>query len=183
MISAIESAGLKWQDVTPAYLAPADAAAAFSRGAIDAWSIWDPYLAIAELSAGGRQLPIDHEASQQNSFFLANQNFTAKKPEIVRAINQEIEQAALWASTHRDDVAALYAQASGVALEAQKRSVDRSEFVAGPLDDKVIAEQQAVADRFFKLGLIPQKSKSPISSGTANPVPKIHPHSKRRRCT
>lgn len=159
LVAALESVKLEWKDITPAYLPPADAAAAFSRGAIDAWSIWDPYLAIAELSAGGQQLPIDRNVSAQNSFFLANRNFVGRYPHIVRAVNEEIEAAAHWAETHRDEVAALYAQASGVSLDAQKRSVARAEFAAGPLSDKVIAEQQQVADRFYRVGLIPQQLK------------------------
>lgn len=159
LIAALESAHLDWQDITPAYLAPADAAAAFSRGAIDAWSIWDPYLAIAELNAGGRQLPLDRRTTAQNSFFLANRTFVDKYPAIVRSVNEEIEKAAKWAEAHHDEVAALYAEASGVSLEAQKISVARAEFAAGPLDDKVIAEQQAVADRFYRLRLIPEKIK------------------------
>jgi aliphatic sulfonates family ABC transporter substrate-binding protein len=159
LVAALEAAHVDWKDVTPAYLAPADAAAAFSRGAIDAWSIWDPYLAIAELTAGGQQLPIDRDVSAQNSFFLANRDFANKYPQIVRGVNEEIEKAAHWADTHRDEVAALYSEASGVSLEAQKRSVARAEFAAGALTDKVIAEQQQVADRFYRLGLIPQKIK------------------------
>ncbi len=159
LIAALESAGIDWKDITPAYLAPADAAAAFSRGAIDAWSIWDPYLAIAELNAGGRQLPLDRKTTAQNSFFLANRSFVDRYPDIMRGVNEEIEQAAKWAGAHRDELAVLYAEASGVSLEAQKISVARAEFAAGPLDDKVIAEQQAVADRFYRLGLIPQKIK------------------------
>ncbi len=157
LIASLETARLGWGDITPVYLAPADAAAAFSRGAIDAWSIWDPYLAIAELNAGARQLELDREATAQNSFFLANSDFTAKYPDIVRAVNEEIEKAAKWADEHRDEVAALYSEASGVSLAAQKKAVARSEFGAGPLDDKVIAQQQGVADRFQRLGLIPEK--------------------------
>ncbi len=51
--------------------------------------------------------------------------------------------------------AALFSEASGVDIEAQKRAVARAEFSFGPMTDKVIAEQQAVADRFQRLGLIP----------------------------
>lgn len=47
-VAAIEKAGLTFNDVTPVPLAPADAAAAFERGAIDAWTIWDPYFALYE---------------------------------------------------------------------------------------------------------------------------------------
>ena len=78
---------------TPVYLAPADAASAFARGAIDAWSIWDPFFAIAELKQKARPLPIDPKATMQNSFFLANRDFLANHADIVAAINEEIAKA------------------------------------------------------------------------------------------
>ncbi len=157
LVAATEAAGLKWTDFEVAYLAPADAAAAFAKGAVDAWSIWDPYFALAELSPrGARPLPIEQAASRQNSFFLANRLFADKYPAVVAAVNEEIGRTTAWAAANRGEVAALYAQASGVPLEAQKRAVGRAEFTFGPLSDKVIAEQQAVADRFQRLGLIPK---------------------------
>ena len=48
-VAELEKAGLTWSDITPAPLAPADATAAFAKSSVDAWSIWDPYLALAEL--------------------------------------------------------------------------------------------------------------------------------------
>jgi aliphatic sulfonates family ABC transporter substrate-binding protein len=155
LVAALEAAQVPWSEVTPVYLAPADAASAFVRGAIDAWSIWDPFFAIAELKQRARALPIAPKALEQNSFFLANSGFIARHPETVLAVNQEIGKATAWAGGHRADLAALFAQASGVDLGAEQKSVDRSEFSFGPLDDKVIANQQAVADRFHRLGLIP----------------------------
>ncbi len=155
LISALESANLAWSDVSPVYLAPADAASAFARGAVDAWSIWDPFYAIAELKQNARTLPIDPKATIQNSFFLANRDFLVAHADVVSAINEEIAASAIWAGQHRDETARLFAEASGVELAAQKRSVDRAEFTFGPVTDKVVAEQQAVADRFQRLGLIP----------------------------
>lgn len=155
LVASLEQAGIGWTDISVNYLAPADAAAAFERGAIDAWSIWDPYLAIAELNADARQLPLDPEASKQNAFFLANSDFAAKYPDIVAAINAEVEQAAHWTTTHREEAARLFSEASGVPVVVEKRVVERADFVAGPLNAEVIAQQQKTADRFYKLGLIP----------------------------
>ena len=42
--------------IQPVYLPPADARAAFERGAVDAWVIWDPFLAAAEKQLGARVL-------------------------------------------------------------------------------------------------------------------------------
>src|SRR5271168_3840552 len=72
LVAALESVKLPWSAITPVYLAPPDAAAAFIRGAVDAWSIWDPFLAIAELKQKARALPLDRTISAQNSFFLVN---------------------------------------------------------------------------------------------------------------
>src|SRR5271165_2121724 len=90
LISALESANLAWSDASPVYLAPADAASAFARGAVDAWSIWEPFYAIAELRQNARTLPIDPKATIQNSFFLANRDFLAAHADVVSAINEEI---------------------------------------------------------------------------------------------
>lgn len=155
LVSALESENIAWSDINPVYLAPADAASAFARGAIDAWSIWDPFFAIAELKQKARPLPIDPKATIQNSFFLANRDFVAKHPDAVAAVNEEIAKATVWASDHRTDTAQLFAEASGVDIAAQQRAVDRAEFSFGPMTEKIIAEQQAVADRFQRLGLIP----------------------------
>src|ERR1700735_4668637 len=54
LVAALESVKLPWSAITPVYLAPPDAAAAFVRGAVDASAIWDPFFAIAELKQKAR---------------------------------------------------------------------------------------------------------------------------------
>lgn len=155
LVAALESAKIGWSEINPLYLAPADASAAFARGAIEAWSIWDPFLALAEIKQNARALPVDLAVSAQNSFFLVNRDFAGKRPETVAAINAEVAKATQWSADHRDEVAALYSQASGVDIEAQKKAVARAEFTFGPLSETVLAQQQSVADRFQRAGLIP----------------------------
>jgi sulfonate transport system substrate-binding protein len=155
VVAALESVNLPWSDITPVYLAPPEAAAAFVRGAVDAWSIWDPFLAIAELKQKARALPLDRSVSAQNSFFLVNGDFAAKHPDVAATINGAVATATTWADQHRDQVAAILSEASGVDLAAEQRSVNRAEFTFGPLNSDVLAQQQAVADRFQRLGLIP----------------------------
>ena len=94
-----------FRPVTPVYLAPADAASAFGRDVVDAWSIWDPFYAIVELRRNARPLPIDPRAAVQNSLFLANRDFLAAHPDIVAAINKEVASAPAWAADHRDEAA------------------------------------------------------------------------------
>jgi len=56
LVKALEKAGVKYSEIEPVFLAPADARAAFERGAVDAWVIWDPYLSAAEAATGARTL-------------------------------------------------------------------------------------------------------------------------------
>ena len=155
LVAALESVNLPWTAITPVYLAPPDTASAFVRGAIDAWSIWDPFFAIAELKQKARALPLDRKVSAQNLFFLVNRDFAAKHPDVVDTINGAVATATTWADQHRDQIASILAEASGVDLAGEQRSVDRAEFTFGPLNNDVLAQQQSVADRFQRLGLIP----------------------------
>jgi aliphatic sulfonates family ABC transporter substrate-binding protein len=50
LVKALEKSGIAYTDVQVVFLAPADARAAFERGAVDAWSIWDPFLAAPKSS-------------------------------------------------------------------------------------------------------------------------------------
>jgi sulfonate transport system substrate-binding protein len=53
-------------------------------------------------------------------------------------------------------VAKSLAEVTGVDLEIQTIAANRSSFAIGKLTDDIIATQQTVADRFYKLGLIPK---------------------------
>lgn len=155
-VAAIESAGLTWKDVSPIYLPPADAASAFAKGAIDAWSIWDPFLAIVELK-GARRLPIEPAVALQNSFFLANKSFVDANPAIVTGINDALVKVSAWAKDNRAEASKLFSEATGVDLAAQTLAVNRTQFDIAPLDAAIVKQQQAVADRFFRVGLIPKQ--------------------------
>ena len=153
-VVALERAGLAYSDITPVYLSPADAAAAFARGSVDAWTIWDPFLAIAQSRNDVRLLVTAKEALNVKTYFLANKGFAAKHPRVLRDSLGSLADAARWADTHRADVAKALADVTGVEFAAQKVAADRTEFGIGPITDDIIAGQQATADRFHKLGLI-----------------------------
>jgi sulfonate transport system substrate-binding protein len=63
---------------------------------------------------------------------------------------------AKWAEQNRDEVAKALSAVTNIPLEIQTVAANRSSFAVGPVTDDIIATQQGVADRFFKLGLIPK---------------------------
>jgi len=152
---ALEKANLTYADITPIYLSPPDGAAAFARDSIDAWAIWDPYFAIGE-AHGGRILVQASQIGKTNSFYIGNRDFAAREPQLLREFIDTITQSAAWAQANRDKVAKSLAEVTGVDLEIETIAANRSSFAIGKLTEEIIATQQAVADRFQKLGLIPR---------------------------
>jgi sulfonate transport system substrate-binding protein len=168
-IAALEKAGLTYRDIEPVTLAPADAAAAFARGSVDAWTIWDPYFAIAEMQPTTRVLSLSTDIARPNTFFLAHKGFAAERAPMLDAALDALSGVARWCEANRGEVAALLAKGTGVPLPATRRAVDRADYVIGPMTPSVVAEQQRVADRFHALGLIPRPIR--IADALRAPVP------------
>jgi sulfonate transport system substrate-binding protein len=156
VVQTLEKAGLTYADITPVYLAPPDAGPAFANGSIDAWVIWDPYFAIGETKQSGRLLVNASEITKTNSFYIANRDFAKNHGAVLQQIVDVTAQAAKWAEAHRDEVAKSLSAVTGIPLDIQTIAANRSSFAVGPVTDDIIATQQGVADRFFKLGLIPK---------------------------
>ena len=156
VIATLEKAGLTYEDITPVYLTPPDAGPAFANGSIEAWAVWDPYFAIGEKRQSGRILVNAYEVAKTNSFYLANRDFANTRVRETREVIDGLAEAARWAEANRADVAAALAAVTGVPLEIQTVAANRASFLIGPVTDEIVTTQQAVADRFHKLGLIPK---------------------------
>jgi sulfonate transport system substrate-binding protein len=156
VVQTLEKAGLIYADITPVYLTPPDAGPAFANGSIDAWSIWDPYFAIGETKQNGRILVNASDITKTNSFYIANRDFAKAHGQVLQQIIDVTASTAKWAETHRDAVAQALSAVTKIPLDIQTVAANRSSFAVGPITEDIIATQQGVADRFFKLGLIPK---------------------------
>lgn len=159
VVQTLEKAGLTYNDITPVYLTPPDAGPAFANGSIDAWAVWDPYFAIGEKRQNGRILINAHEVTKANSFFIANSDFARNQSAALADVIAKIGEAAIWAEANRGSVAKSLAEVTGVPLDIQTVAANRASFLIGPVTDDIIETQQGVADRFYKLGLIPRPVK------------------------
>jgi sulfonate transport system substrate-binding protein len=156
-VAALEKVGLTFADIQPIQLTPADAAAAFARGSVDAWTIWDPYYAIAEVQPGVRVLVKSRDIAPQNSFYMADRTYVQTNTPIIEAVIDELAGIAAWSGAHRTEVAQLLSDGTGVPLDAMQRAVARASYVIGPMTADMALSQQLVADRFHRLGLIPAR--------------------------
>jgi len=158
-VAAVEKAGLTWSDIVPVALGPADAGAAFERGAIDAWTIWDPYYALYQDRPGVRVLTESPDVVELFSFFLSTRAFAESNPDLTAKILADFARVDVWARAHRPDVAHLIAEGTGIPYEPVLRAVNRARFGVEPISEAHIAAQQRTADRFHRLGLIPEQIK------------------------
>ncbi|MCA1325483.1 sulfonate ABC transporter substrate-binding protein [Herbaspirillum sp. alder98] len=157
VVALLKKAGLSYSDIQPVYLAPADARAAFERGAIDAWAIWDPFQAAAEKQVGARRLASGVGAVSHHQFFLSARPFASKNPEIEKILLEEITREGQWVKSNISQAAAQLAPIQGLETDVIETGLKRYAHVYKPIDAQVLAEQQRIADAFFELKLIPKK--------------------------
>ena len=163
LVQVLKKAGIGWSDITPVYLQPADAGAALRSGSVDAWSIWDPFYALAEHSPGIHVLTNAEGVAPSNAFFLATRAYATHNPAIIAAIVEETTKAWHWAEHHQSELAAVLSDASGVPVDIEKIVAARGNYEIAYLTPQVIRQQQAIANTFSELGLIPH----PIEIGQA----------------
>jgi sulfonate transport system substrate-binding protein len=154
-LMVLEKIGLRYDQIEPIYLGPADAGAAFERGAIDAWSIWEPYTALFVTRPGVRTLATNKEIGDQYGYILGAGPFVRANPALTRAVVDVFAATAEKARGHRDDVAALLAGPTGIAQDVWARALESDAFQVQPMNAELTRSQQRVADRFRALGLVP----------------------------
>jgi len=155
LVKALEKAGIAYKDVQVVFLAPADARAAFERGAVDAWSIWDPFFAAAEKQLGARVLADGTGLVANHQFYLAARPYAEQQADIVAIVLEELARVDEWGKSHLPEVAAILARQTGLDLPVVKLAASRYSYGVTPLSPAVIAQQQAIADTFTRLKLIP----------------------------
>ena len=157
LLKLLEKNNLTLNDIEVVYLPPADARAAFERGAVDAWVIWDPFFAAAEQQIGARIIADGSDLVKNHQFYLADRDFAEKNPEVVKTVIQELNATTQWVASHQDDAANLLVKPTALSFDVLKSSISRMGFGVQPISAEIAKEQQYVADAFFQQKLIPQK--------------------------
>lgn len=156
LLSALAKAGLQLKDIQPVYLAPADAYAAFERGAVDAWAIWDFYRAGAETRLGAKTLADANGLADNFENYTARRAFARQYPALLAVVLEEIAKTEAWIAAHPEQAAALLAAPLGLPQEVVLRGVKRRHYGAGPVTAAFLDSQQKIADALQAIGLIPK---------------------------
>lgn len=157
LVAALNKAGLTLKDIQPVYLAPADARAAFANGSVDAWSIWDPYLAAIQQSQPVRVLADYKGLLHANSFYEGSRRYAEAHPQVIQLLLAELAKAGAWANSHKPEVSRILAQQIGLPEPVIATWQARAGYGVTALTPEIIATQQKTADIFYDQGLIPRK--------------------------
>ncbi|ATZ68652.1 sulfonate ABC transporter substrate-binding protein [Acinetobacter haemolyticus] len=157
LLKLLEANQLTLNDIQPIYLPPADARAAFEKGAVDAWVIWDPFFAAAEHQIQARVIANGENLVNNHQFYLADRQYAENNPAVLQTVITTLNQTTDWVKAHPDDAAKLLEKPTGLGFDVLKTSISRMGFGVQPISEKVVTEQQDVANAFFAQQLIPKQ--------------------------
>ncbi|HKS11673.1 MAG TPA: ABC transporter substrate-binding protein [Pseudomonas sp.] len=158
-LKALDQVGLSEKDVEFRFLGPVDAKIALANGSVDAWSTWEPYTALSELSGQGRVLVNGRGLSSGNSFLAATEK-ALDEPARRAALEDYLKRLAgaqIWAYQHLDSYSSTLAKIIGFPQDAARLQFERRKLQWQGIDAKTIAEQQETADFYHAHGLMKER--------------------------
>jgi sulfonate transport system substrate-binding protein len=155
LVRVLEKAGLKYSDVEPAFLPPAEGRAAFEKGVIDAWVIWEPYRTAAEMAIGARTLADGTGLVSNNDFFFVAKPFALAHPQLIDLVFGATRDVFAQAAKDIPGTAKTFSAAAGFPVTVLEATLSHRGFDVRPISSEVIDEQQRIADTFKEIGLIP----------------------------
>ncbi len=157
LVKLLEKNGLKYADVQTVFLPPPDARAAFEKGAIDAWIIWDPFLAAAQKTLEARLLVDASGVVNNRGYYFTSRDFATKNTDLLKIAIHEINAIDTWASKNPAAAAGELSSVLGLDKSITELYLSRTAYGTAPVTREILAEQQVIADTFFELKLIPKK--------------------------
>ena len=155
LVLQLEKAGVDVSDVNINFLQPADSKSACEYGRVDAWTVWDPYTAIAEIG-GAVPLIAAEGVSNGYGFGVASDAALAddSRAEAIDDLLERIERAYQWTNDNPEKWEKIFTQETGTDAEAAKINT-RSTRLQIPLDQTVIISQNDLIGAFERAEVLP----------------------------
>ncbi|AQZ31853.1 ABC transporter substrate-binding protein [Pseudomonas sp. LPH1] len=156
LIAALQQAGLKFSDIEPAYLTPADGRAAFENRKVDAWVTWEPFLSGAQQQLPTRILADGKGLADYQRYYLTSATFAKSHPQVLQTVFAELVKTGDWLRANPRQAAEILGPLWGNLDPAivEKANAKRSYQVRLVQPDS-LAEQQKIADTFYGASLLP----------------------------
>ncbi|MCJ2010498.1 ABC transporter substrate-binding protein [Methylobacterium sp. J-092] len=160
VLAALEEAGLPADAVTLSFLPPADAKIALASGSVDAWATWEPYTSTAELAGLVRVVRDGNGITPGLSFAVASDAALKDKRALLADFGERLARARAWALADPAPYAKVWSKLIGLPEAVPLRWFGRAQYRNVPIDEAVIADEQANIDLYVRAGLIP-KARAP----------------------
>jgi sulfonate transport system substrate-binding protein len=160
LIAALAREGLKFKDVQPAYLTPADGRAAFEKGAVDAWVTWDPYVSAALKQSDVRILADGKGIANYQRYYLASSAFAARRPDVLKLVFNKLKQTGEWVKQNPAAAAKILAPVWGLEPDIVELANSHRSYQVQAVSPDNLAEEQKIGDAFFAEGLLPKQIKA-----------------------
>lgn len=157
LIAALAKAGLKFSDIEPAYLTPADGRAAFENRKVDAWVTWEPFLSGAQQQLPTRILADGEGLADYQRYYLTSATFARNHPQVLQIVFAELVKTGDWLRANPREGAEVLGPLWGNLDPAivEKANAKRS-YQVRLVEPDSLAEQQKIADAFLAAGLLPE---------------------------
>ncbi|MDN6361397.1 ABC transporter substrate-binding protein [Corynebacterium casei] len=156
LVLQLEKAGVDVEDLDINFLQPSDSKSAFESGHVDAWAVWDPYTAIAEVG-GAVPLILAEGVSNGYGFGVASDQALADdtRAEAIDDLLNRIDHGYQWTKDNPEEWAKIFAEETGADAEATETNV-RSSRLPIPLDQTVIDSQNDLIGAFERAEVLPE---------------------------
>jgi len=157
ILAALEKKSWMASDVQIVFLAPSDAKVAYTRGSVDAWSTWEPYVSQEEVLFQSRVVINAEGLTSGLSFVVATPNAIRDKHSELEDYLRRLTAARAWALKNADAYAQTWGKLMNVAPSVPLNWLNRAQVRIAPVDDSVVADEQKTIDLYLRSGLIKQK--------------------------
>lgn len=157
IIALLEKHGLTLKDIEIAYLTPADGRAAFERGNVDAWVVWDPFLAAVQRQSNVRIIADGKGVASYQRYYLASLDFINKRAPVANALFDELKKTGRWVKQNPKEAAVQLAPVWGLDAATVEAANARRSYDVRLVTSESLVEQQKIADTFHAQGLLPRK--------------------------
>ncbi|AFY34847.1 aliphatic sulfonate ABC transporter substrate-binding protein [Calothrix sp. PCC 7507] len=157
LLKLLEKKKIAKEQVKRVYMKPDEALPAWASRHVDAWAVWDPWVATAELKYKARQIPLPATVPHYSLYMVHREAF-AEKSAAIKDVIAILSKEAEWLNKHPQENQALYQKVSGLPPEVVKKTFERRP-VDGvlPLNPKLVNELQDAADWLQQQGVVQKR--------------------------
>ncbi|WP_027896853.1 ABC transporter substrate-binding protein [Zestomonas thermotolerans] len=156
-LRAPEKAGLPSDYVEFVKLMPIDAAAAFPRGSIDAFPVWEPYISQQVVFSGARPIITARDLMPGLSSIAANAQAIEPKRAAIADFLGRLKRARAWVEANKETYADLWAKKANLDQAVSRHWIGQANMTIGPVDEQAARDYQETADFLVETGALAER--------------------------